>query len=272
MGRRALEQFHPGGLFCHFRDKLDGTGAGADHSHGFACQVNVVVPAGAMEVRSLKILNAGEGGIGRLVELACRSNQCLAGENVTIGQSDLPGACIILVAGVGDFGVKANVAIDVVFASAVLLVGKDFLLRGKSATPGVVPLKGVRIQMGRHVTGRTGVGVIAPAAAHIVAFFDQQEIILPLFLETNRHAKTAETGADDDDLMGRAHGVYIPLTVIDTTVARPVAAVYGILGHKIVENGHSHEHPARHHQRTTASRLWRRAGGACVGSTGRFGD
>ncbi len=50
MGGGALEQFDLAGHLGHFRHKLNGAGAGAHHGYGFAGEIFIVIPAGAVEV------------------------------------------------------------------------------------------------------------------------------------------------------------------------------------------------------------------------------
>src|SRR5262249_2099801 len=56
-----------------------------------------------------------------------------------------------------------------------------------------------RVKVRRHVAGRTGVGVVAPGSAGLVARVDDQEVVDARPLQGKRHADTAESGADDDD-------------------------------------------------------------------------
>ena len=90
-----------------------------------------------------------------------------------------------------------------------------------------------------HIAGGTGVGVVTPTAAHVACLFNDQQIVLALFLEADGHAQSAKTGTDDDDLMCRVHGVNIPVVIMEVTIAGLGRGVYGIVGQKIVESGHA---------------------------------
>ena len=52
------------------RHELEGAGAGADHRDALALQVDVVAPARGVERRALEVVEAGDVGQARLVELA----------------------------------------------------------------------------------------------------------------------------------------------------------------------------------------------------------
>ena len=206
MGSGALEQLYLAGHLGHFRHELNGAGTGAYDGHGLAGQVHVVVPAGTMEMGAAEILDTGQRRVGGLVELAGGGDQHPGGQGVAIGERQLPDAIFVTVVGLGHFGVEADVPIQVVLARTVLLVGEDFLLRCEAAAPGVMALEGKRIQMRGHIAGGAGVGVVTPAATHVVAFFNHQNILFALGFQANGHAESAEAGTDNHHVVGHLHG------------------------------------------------------------------
>ncbi len=52
-----------------------------------------------------------------------------------------------------------------------------------------------------HVAGGTGIGVVAPDAAHGAGFFQQDKVVDASFAQACGHANTTEPAADDNDLM-----------------------------------------------------------------------
>jgi len=87
-------------------------------------------------------------------------------------------------------------------------VGLDLGLGRERPRPVRVRREGERVELGGDVAGGTGIGVVAPGAADVVAALDHEEVLLAVLGEPDRHAETAEAGADDEhaDVVGQARG------------------------------------------------------------------
>ena len=53
--------------------------------------------------------------------------------------------------------------------------------------------------MGRYIARSAGITVLAPHAADVVGFFQQDEIRAPGLLQTDRQTQSAKSGADNQN-------------------------------------------------------------------------
>ena len=94
-------------------DELGSAGAGADDRDALAVQVDVVVPARRVERRAGEVVEAGDVGQVRAVELADRAdhgvNRRRLGRPVGRSRADLPGRGVLVERGVDDLGLEADV-------------------------------------------------------------------------------------------------------------------------------------------------------------------
>lgn len=56
--------------------------------------------------------------------------------------------------------------------------------------------------MRRHVTGCSGIGVIAPYATYVACFFEQDKVAKPGFFQPDSQSYTAKAGANDGNTGG----------------------------------------------------------------------
>jgi len=97
------------------------------------------------------------------------------------------------------FCTKPHPATHIVFVGAVIEVVQNLWLGSKHMAPAGVGLERERIQVGGHVAGGTGVAVVAPHAPHIIALFQQRDVVEPVFLQLYGHTQASKAGADDND-------------------------------------------------------------------------
>ena len=92
---------------------------------------------------------------------------------------------------------EANMAQQIVALGAVLLIRQNFGLAREAVRPGVAGFEREGVQVRRHITGRAGIGVVAPDAAQGALFLEDREVFKARQLEVMGHAQPPETGADD---------------------------------------------------------------------------
>ena len=204
IGRGSLEQQDLFRLLGDFRYELNGACPGADHRHGLAGEVHIVVPAGAVKGLAGEAVAPRQIRPGGPVELAGGGDQGARGDRAVAGVQ-MPEAGGLVEAGAVDAGAETDMRVQPVLVRAMAQVGENFRLRREPPRPVEFLLEGKRVQVRRHVAGGAGVGVVAPAAAHVVLFLEHHEGVLAPVLERNGHAQAAEAGADDGDLIIRLH-------------------------------------------------------------------
>src|SRR5439155_11456011 len=104
--------------------------------------------------------------------------------------------------GVAHLGAEADARAQPVFVGAVAQIGEDLGLRREAARPVVLGLERERVEVRRNVAGRARVAVLAPAAADLVGFFEDDEVVDARAPERDGHAEPAEAGPDDRHVAG----------------------------------------------------------------------
>ena len=122
---------------------------------------------------------------------------------------DGPALGFFVKAGTRHVGVQAHVFHEVVFFGAASQVGLDFFLLGEHAGPIGVLFEREGVESGLDVAGAAGVVIFVPGAADVIAFFQDDEVVVSGFFEFDAHAQAGEPGADDDDFCGLAHIIHL---------------------------------------------------------------
>ena len=105
----------------------------------------------------------------------------------------------------GDLDAGADQVEDAVLAGGPLDVAEDLVLPGVAVRPRGVGRERPRVEGGRHVARRVGVGVLAPDAADAVGLLEHGDVAVSRALQLDGGAQAAEAGTDDGD-RGLAHG------------------------------------------------------------------
>ena len=66
-----------------------------------------------------------------------------------------------------------------------------------------------------HITGATGIVVVAPSAANVIGFFQNGKGIDAGFFQGDGHAEAGKTGANDNNLVIRANRGHLYNTKLD---------------------------------------------------------
>ena len=221
-GREALEQLalpgrvgavelrqHPGGRALVDRQalgdvgdrghELDRAGAGADHRHPLAGELDVVIPFGGVKDRALEVLDPGDRRDLGTAELAAGGDQEVELVALAVGRDHRPAPRLRVEARLRDLDPEPQMRAQAELGDAVLEVGEDLGLRRVAARPAVAGRERERVQVRGHVAGRAGVGVGAPDAAHGVAALEDRQLLDSGLLEPDRDPDPAETRPDDAD-------------------------------------------------------------------------
>lgn len=177
------------------RDDLGGGGAGADHRHALAGQVEVVVPAGGVEDLAGEAAQSGQVGDLRVGERSGGGDDGVGGPLAGRG-GDPPAGLLALPAGFQYFGVEAQVGAETEDGGDLFQVGADVRLAGEAARPVGVGREGEGVEVRGNVAGAAGVAVVPPGAADGVRPFQHHEVGDPGATQSDRGAEAAEAGAD----------------------------------------------------------------------------
>ncbi len=192
--RRALKDGHVRDLVRDLRDELDRARAGADDRDALARQIDVVVPASGVEHISREVHEAGDVGQLGLDQRAGGGDQRARPDGAARG-IDL--VAVALPARVEQLAAELDVGQEVFVASDAPEVGMDLRLVRVGARPVRVLREGEGVDVAGDVTGRAGVGVVAPDTADVVGALDDHEVLAPRPLELRAHGQAGEPGAHD---------------------------------------------------------------------------
>ena len=202
--RGALEDRQVLGAASDLRHVLDGARAGPDRGDAGTVDGCVVLPTRGVERASAERLAAGDGGREGDVEHAEGAHEHVGGERLTGGAGQRPPLVVVAPARFGDLSPRAHPRTDSEVVGDLLQVGEDLRLVGVGLAPPGVRGERVAVQVRRHVTGRTGVGVVEPGAADVVRLLVDREVVAGL-LEPHPHRDATCTGAEHRDLGTSAH-------------------------------------------------------------------
>ncbi|MNQ45450.1 hypothetical protein D3C85_592330 [compost metagenome] len=186
-GGGALVEVELGDLLLDLRDELDAGGTGADHRHALAGEVVVVVPLLGVETRSLEVLQAVQCRDRRGGQGAHAGYHELRRVAVAGGVLDLPQLVHIVPGQAGDLGVEQGLVLQPVLLPAAFQVALDLALLGEHARPVRVGLEGEGVEVRLHVAAAARVVVHPPGAADAGLLLEQEEVVLALLLQADRH-------------------------------------------------------------------------------------
>jgi hypothetical protein len=127
------------------------------------------------------------------------SHDHAGGEPPAVGRQEPPSARRLVPGQVGDPAIGGDLAVDAPLGGDPPQVGEDLGLPGVGSCPVRVLVKGIRVQVGRHVAAAAGVGVVPPGAAEIGRLLQNHEVVAASLGAFDRHADPAEAGAEDGD-------------------------------------------------------------------------
>ncbi|SKU00559.1 Uncharacterised protein [Mycobacteroides abscessus subsp. abscessus] len=108
----------------------------------------------------------------------------------------MPAILVLVPVATGDARVEGDMPVQPVLGTYLLEVIKDLRLPGEQLVPVGPRLEGKGIQVGGHITGRTGIGVVAPGPAHFAGLFENVERHAHL-LQGDAGPDAREAGADN---------------------------------------------------------------------------
>ncbi len=188
-GRAALEHREVRGLGRDLRHELIGRGAGADHRHALAAQVDVVTPFCGMERRPLEGPDPLDLRDPRLVELADRAHDGIGLDGllgaILPADFDTPDGAGLIPAQALDPGLETDVLLQAVLGRNAAEVFQQLRLRREVLRPAMVRLEGIAVHVVGIVDPAAGIGVDQPGAAHVGVGLDDLE----------RHARLAQANA-----------------------------------------------------------------------------
>lgn len=166
----------------------------------------LVVPLGRMEDAPREAVQTGDIGSGRFAERP-ESTDEHACRPCSLGGRHQPPRLRVVPARVHYLVAEADPVADTELVGAVVEVGLDLRLQWVEPGPVRIRREGKRVQRRRNIALSTGVGVHVPRSTDRVVTFEDEEVLAPLLLESNRGAEPAEPGPDDRDVDHRHHGI-----------------------------------------------------------------
>ena len=191
----ALEDVELRDLGLDRGDDLGGARARPDDRDPLAGEVDVVVPAVGVEGVAREVVEAGERRHDRRAQRAGRVDDEARAVDGAVGGAHGPGLAVPLRR--HDLGAEDGALAEAVLVDDVLGVGAQLGLLGVHPGPGV-GLGGDGVERGGHVDGGTGVGVLAPGAAHEVAALEDADVGDAAAQQVDGGDLAAEAAADDE--------------------------------------------------------------------------
>src|SRR5216683_1333221 len=185
------------------RHELHRGGAGADHRHAFAVELDIVRPQRGVEHQAGKILLALEMSRRWIVELADRADQDRRLEilHALVGfQRRDPAASGLIPARRGQSGVEADVAANVMFERDLLEIVQQFFALREITGPVVARAERERVRMIGRIDAAAGIPVDVPGSAEFVVLLDNG-VGDTEPAERDAERDGADPGADDQDVL-----------------------------------------------------------------------
>ncbi|MEI2698958.1 MAG: hypothetical protein V9E94_11645 [Microthrixaceae bacterium] len=183
-------------------------------------KVVVVVPACRVEHRPHELLEAGDVGCVRAVQLAQARDDHVGTDPLTRRELERPRQVLAVPRGGDDLDAEPQVRPEIVAVDQRLEVLEDLGLFGELAGP--VGLGGEReaVQVRRDVTCSTRVGVISPCTPHAVGLLVDRVGVDPGIPELHRHAQPSGPSSEDRDAGRRSARHHMTPTVRHSTTPR----------------------------------------------------
>ncbi|SKV31435.1 Uncharacterised protein [Mycobacteroides abscessus subsp. abscessus] len=174
---RPLEDLDPGCRLDQLRNDLYATGSGTDHRDMLTAHLVVMVPARTVNLVpgvAVEPTDIGPADIGQ--RSGCHHG-ATPGEDLTGGGIGGPHPGAVVECQPGDIDTEFDEASQLVFVDHALDIAED--LRAARVRPGPlrVLFEGIRVEQRRDIAGCSGVGVVAPGAADIVAALQDDKIL-----------------------------------------------------------------------------------------------
>lgn len=158
-----------------------------------------MIPARRMERRAGEARAPGDVWKGRSTQAAAaRDDDRRPQRRAALGR-DLPRVAGRVEARRDHAGAEAEVPTEPEAIGAAPQVVEDLALRRELAGPVGVGRERERVEVRRHVAGGPGVVVVAPGAADVAGLLEDDEVVDPRLLESDRHAEPREARAEDQD-------------------------------------------------------------------------
>ncbi|MNP34664.1 hypothetical protein D3C76_1279620 [compost metagenome] len=146
-----------------------------------------MVPLLGVETRSLELLQAVQCRDRRGGQGAHAGYHELRRVVVAGGVLDLPQLVLVVPGQAGDLGVEQGLVLQPVLFPAAFQVALDLALLGEHARPVRVGLEGEGVEVRLHVAAASRVVVHPPGAADAGLLLEQEEVVLALLLQADRH-------------------------------------------------------------------------------------
>ena len=184
------------------RGDLEPARAGADHGDTATGQVQVVVPACGVELRSAEGRRPGDVGHLRAVELTDGGDHGTCHDRVLgpvgVADPDRPRAVVVVPHRAEHLGREPDAGFDAVLRHHRLEVGLQLGLLGEVLGPVVARLEAVAVEVVADVDAGAGVGVLPPGATHSRVLLDDGVGDARLF-EPYGSQQAGLAAADDHD-------------------------------------------------------------------------
>src|ERR1700722_2877602 len=195
-GRRALEKRKLSGARGDLGNELDGACTSANHGYVFAIQVDAVIPGGRMKCGARKTLQARQCGVLRHVQATDAGDQHPCPDAHPRTGDGLPHALCLIPSRLLKARMQPDVGGEFVTLHAAFQIVVNFLLPRIHARPIRRWLEREGIQVRGYVARATGIAVVVPGAADVVALLEEQKRIHARFAQLDGHAHPGKAAAD----------------------------------------------------------------------------
>ena len=198
--RGALEDRHPLGAPGDGRDDLHGAGPGPDDGDPLPGDVEVVGPVHRVEQRAVEVVEAGQVGDLRAVELADRGDDDGGGAGlavpVPVAADDGPAAGVVVPGHRLDLDAEADVAAQVLGVGDVAEVVEHLVALAEVRRPGLRTER-VGVQVAGGVDAGAGIAVLPPRPADLVVALEGDDRH-PHRAQRAHGEQPADAGADHE--------------------------------------------------------------------------
>jgi hypothetical protein len=171
----------------------------ASHGHASPAEVVGVVPVGRVEQRPSERVQARDVRRAGTAQLPGGGDEDVGLVLASPGKIQPPAPRGLVEGGAEHLGVETDVRQHAEAACDVAQVLVDLRLRGEPPRPVGLRRERQRVQVGGHVAGGAGIGVLPPHSPDVAALLEEHDVLDAGLEQAHDRGEPPEAGADDRD-------------------------------------------------------------------------